>query len=127
MYALFYTRSDICHAVGVVSRYQSNPKREHWIAVKHIVKYLRQTRDYMLVYSGGVLKSLGYTVSNFQTDVDDKKSTYRMIFVLGGGAVIWRSIKQSTFSDSTMEVEYIAASEAAEDVLYRSWCYSRNG
>ena len=53
MYAMLCTRPDICYAVGVVSRYQSDPGEEHWIAVKHILKYLRRTRDYMLVYSSG--------------------------------------------------------------------------
>ena len=53
MYAMLCTKPDICYAVGVVSRYQSDPGEEHWIAVKHILKYLRRTRDYMLVYSSG--------------------------------------------------------------------------
>ncbi|KAL2490483.1 putative mitochondrial protein [Abeliophyllum distichum] len=48
MNALLCTRPDICYAVGIVSRYQSNPGPEHWTAVKHILKYLRRTRDYML-------------------------------------------------------------------------------
>ena len=50
MYAMLCTRPDICYAVGIVSRYQSNPGMGHWIAVKHILKYLRRTRDYMFVY-----------------------------------------------------------------------------
>ena len=50
MYAMLCTRPDICFAVGMVSIYQSKPGEEHWIAVKHILKYLRRTRDYMLVY-----------------------------------------------------------------------------
>ena len=49
MYAMLCTRPDICFVVGMVSRYQSEPGEEHWIAVKHILKYLRRTRDYMLV------------------------------------------------------------------------------
>ena len=36
MYAMLCTRPDICFAVGMVSRYQSDPGEEHWIAVKHI-------------------------------------------------------------------------------------------
>ena len=43
MYAMLCTRPDICYAVGVVSRFQSNPGPEHWIAMKHILKYLRRT------------------------------------------------------------------------------------
>ena len=40
-----------------------------------------------------------------------------MVFTLGGGAVIWRSVKQSAISDSTMEAEYITASEAAKEIV----------
>ena len=50
MYAMLCTRLDICFAVGMVSRFQSDPGEEHWIAVKHIFKYLRRTRDYMLIF-----------------------------------------------------------------------------
>ena len=52
MYAMLCTRPDICFAVGMVCRYQSDPGEEHWIAVKHIFKYLRRMRDYMLVLPG---------------------------------------------------------------------------
>ena len=44
MYAMLCTRPDIYYAVGVVSRFQSNPGLNHWIAVKHILKYLRRTK-----------------------------------------------------------------------------------
>ena len=33
MYAMVCTRPDIAHAVGVVSRFLSNPGKEHWEAV----------------------------------------------------------------------------------------------
>ena len=51
MYAMLCTRPDIYFTVGVVSRFQSNLGLDHWVAVKHILKYLKRTRDYMLVYS----------------------------------------------------------------------------
>ena len=65
MYDMLCTRPDICYAVGIVSRYQSNPGLDHWIAVKQILKYLRRTRDHMLVYSGRDLNCNGYSESNF--------------------------------------------------------------
>ena len=65
MYAMLCTRSDICFAVGMVSRYQSDPGEEHWTAVKHIFKYLQRTRDYMLVYQDESLVPIGYTDSDF--------------------------------------------------------------
>ena len=53
MYAMLCTRPDICFAVGLVSRYQSNPVTAHWQAVKRIMRYLRGTTDLVLCYQGG--------------------------------------------------------------------------
>ena len=87
MYAMLCTRPDICFAVGMVSRYQSNPRQENWTAVKHIIKYLKRTRDYMLVYQAYSLVPLGYTDSDFQLDKDSRKSTSGYVFTLGSGAI----------------------------------------
>ena len=118
MYAMLCTRPDICYAIGIVSRYQSNPGLAHWIEVKHILKYLRRTRNYMLIYSGADLNPIGYTDFDFMSDKDSRKSTSGSVFTLGGGAVVWRSVKQSSIADSTMEAEYIAACEAAKEVVW---------
>ena len=72
MYAMLCTRPDFIYAFGTVSRYQSDPGEEHWIAVKHILKYIRRTRDYMLVYFSGSLETNGYTNSDFQGDIDSE-------------------------------------------------------
>ncbi|TYK18765.1 gag/pol protein [Cucumis melo var. makuwa] len=60
-------------AKGIVSRYQSNPGRDHWTAVKNILEYLRRTKDYMLVYGSKDMILTGYTDSDFQTDKDARK------------------------------------------------------
>ncbi|KAL4021421.1 hypothetical protein IC575_020218 [Cucumis melo] len=88
MHAMLCTRPDICYSVEIVSRYQSNPGRDHWTTVKNILKYLRRTKDYMLVYGSKDLILTGYTDSNFQTDKDARKSTSRSVFTLNGGAVV---------------------------------------
>ena len=118
MYAMLCTRPDICYAVGVVSRFQSNPGKEHWVAVKAILKYLRRTRNYMLVYGDKDLILTGYTDSDFQGDKDSRKSTSGAVFTLGGAAIVWRSIKQGCIADSTMEAEYVAACEAAKEAVW---------
>ena len=66
MYVMLCTRLDIRFAVGMVSRYQSDPGEEHWLAVKHILKYLRRTNDYILVYKDESLEPIGYNDSDFQ-------------------------------------------------------------
>ncbi|KAA0049624.1 gag/pol protein [Cucumis melo var. makuwa] len=118
MYAMLCTRPDICYAAGIVSRYQSNPGLDHWTAVKIILKYLRRTRDYMLVYGAKDLILTGYTDSNFQTDKDSRKSMSGSMFTLNGEAVVWRSIKQECIVDSTMETEYVAACDAAKEAVW---------
>ncbi|GJW95292.1 retrotransposon protein, putative, ty1-copia subclass [Tanacetum coccineum] len=52
MYAVRCTRPDVVFAQNLVSRYQQNPRKLHWVAVKHILKYLRNTKDMFLVYGG---------------------------------------------------------------------------
>ena len=66
MYVMLCTRPYICCSIEIVSRYQSNPGKEHWIAVKNILKYLRRIRDCMLVYHGDDLAPIGYTDFDFQ-------------------------------------------------------------
>ena len=105
MYAMLCTRPDIYYAVGMVSRYQSDHGEEHWTAVKHIFNYLRRTRDYMLIYQDESLLPIGYTNSDFQSHIESMKFTSGYVFTLGGGAICWKSVKQSSIADSTMEVE----------------------
>ena len=93
MYAMLCTRPDIYFAVGIVSRYQSNPSLEHWTSIKHILKYLRRTKGYMLMYGGDELILVGYTDSDFMSDKDSRKLTFEHLFTLGGGVVSWKSIK----------------------------------
>ena len=88
MYVMLCTHPDIALIVSIMSRYQVNPDEEHWIAVKNILKYLRRTKNLMLVFDGGSkLKVEGYTDSNLMADVDDRKSISGCIYLCNGGAV----------------------------------------
>ena len=40
------------------------------------------------------------------------------VFIMNGGVVFWKDSKQSTTADSTTEVEYVAASEAAKEAVW---------
>ena len=48
MYEMVCKRPNIAHVVGVVSRYMNNPGKEHWMAVKWILRYLRGTTNQAL-------------------------------------------------------------------------------
>ncbi|GJR43573.1 putative RNA-directed DNA polymerase [Tanacetum coccineum] len=115
MYAVMCTRPDIAFSQNLTSRYQQNTGESHWIAVKNILKYLRNTKDMFLVYGGDSTTELGvtcYTDASWETDRDDLRSQTGFVFVMNGGAINWKSSKQSTTAMSSMEAEYIAAMEA---------------
>ncbi|WVZ01025.1 hypothetical protein V8G54_027094 [Vigna mungo] len=108
MYAMVCTRPDIGYAVGVVSRFLSNPGKEHWEAIKWILRYLRGSAKSSLCFGNGDLKLIGYSDSDMVGDVDSWKST-------SGGAVSWKSKLQKCVTLSTAEAEYVAIREALDE------------
>ena len=103
MYAMLCTRPDVCLAISLAGRYQSNPGVDHWTVVKNILKYLKRTRDMFLVYGGDKeLVINGYVDASFETDPDDSKSQTGYVFILNG-AVSWCISKQSVVVGSTCE------------------------
>ena len=91
MYAMVCTRPNIAHVVGVVSRYMSNPGKQHWEAVKWILRYLKCTLSTSLCFTGADMKLTGYVDSGLAGDVDTRKSTTGYVYTLGGTAVSWVS------------------------------------
>ena len=118
MYAMICTRPDIAFAVGVVSRYMSNPGKKHWEAVKGIMRYLNGTRDVCICFGSKGTCVEGYTDADYAGDMDKRRSTLGYVFMFTGGAVSWRSRLQDCTSMSTTEAEYIAASEACKEAIW---------
>ena len=113
MYAQVCTRPDIAFIVGMLGRYQSNPGMDHWRAAKKVMRYLQETKDYMLMYRHtDNLDVIGYSDSDFAGCVDSRKSTSGYIFMMAGGAISWRSAKQTLTATSTMEAEFVSCFEA---------------
>nr|GEV81684.1 hypothetical protein [Tanacetum cinerariifolium] len=94
MYAVRCTRPDVEFAQSVTSRFQQNLGDLHWTTVKNILKYLKNTKDTYL------FTKTGY------------------VFVLNGGAVDWKSAKQSIFATSSAKAEYIAAFDASKEAVW---------
>jgi hypothetical protein len=119
MYAMTCTRPDVAFALSMTSRHQASPGPEHWTAVKNILRYLKRTKNKFLVYGGQRELSVeGYTDASFMTDPDDRRSQSGYVFLLNGGAVSWRSCKQSTTADSTTAAEVMAAAEASKEGVW---------
>ncbi|GJT73746.1 retrovirus-related pol polyprotein from transposon TNT 1-94, partial [Tanacetum coccineum] len=73
------TKVDLAHAVGVVSRFLSNPSKKHWEAVKWIFRYLRGTSKL------GITMLVGFTDSDMAGNKDNMKSTSGYLMTFAGG------------------------------------------
>ena len=58
---MLYNRLNIYFAVGMVNKYQLNLRSLNLVGVKHILKYIRRMRDYMLVHQSEDLMDTGCT------------------------------------------------------------------
>jgi Reverse transcriptase (RNA-dependent DNA polymerase) len=118
MYSMVCTMPDIAHAVGVVSIFLSNPEKQHWEAVKWILRYLRGTSKLCLSFEKGEPVLESYTYADMAGDLDHRKSTSGYVFTFAGGAISWQSKLQKCVALSTTEAEYITATEAGKELLW---------
>ena len=119
LYLSTWSRPDIAYAANRVAKFSSRPSREHWTAVKRIMRYLRGTIEYGLVYERGSQDDcIGFSDSDWAGDVEDRKSTSGYMFQICGTAVSWRSKKQSCVALSTAEAEYMALASAAQEAIW---------
>ena len=82
MYAQTCTQPDISFAIGMLGRYQSNPGMDHWKAAKKVMRYLQDTKDFMLIFRrSDNLEVTGYSDSNFAGCIDSRKSTFGYLFM----------------------------------------------
>lgn len=50
MYLITCIMPDIAYAIGKISRYTSNPNHMQWHEVIKILRYLKKTQDYGIIY-----------------------------------------------------------------------------
>ena len=116
------TRPDLCYSVNQCRAFTSNPQLHHWEALKRIVRYLKGTLNYGLVYSmvHGKDQLVAYTDSDWASDVDSRKSVTGNVFiyVYMGAAIGWKSVKQTAVARSTAEAELAALDVTVKDALW---------
>jgi hypothetical protein len=69
------TRPDISQAVGALSKYMASPTTAHWLAAKHVLRYLASTTDYGITFNGNVANLDGYCDADYAGDPDSRRST----------------------------------------------------
>lgn len=116
MYLANATRPDIAFAVNYLSRRQLEPTEDDWKDVKRIFRYLKGTINSGLKYTTETDSLETYTDASFR-DHGDSTSTGGYVIKLFGDVVAWRSHKQSYVTLSTCQAEYLAMSDACQELI----------
>ena len=129
LYLSTRTRPDISFPVSLLARFASSPHEKHWKAVKRILRYLKGTHDFGLIYEKslprvqgirGNIANMMYASSDadWASNCPERKSTSGMTVFLGNALVAWKTQKQKSVALSTSEAEYIALSDCAKEVRW---------
>ncbi|KAI5682579.1 hypothetical protein M9H77_03807 [Catharanthus roseus] len=119
MYSMISTRPDIAFSISLLSRLMSNPRRDHWTALKWLLRYLNETLDRGLHYHNwSDFELIGFVDYDFAGDKDGRKSTTSYFFTLAGNCISWKSQLQPVVALSTTEAEYITATEAIKEAIW---------
>lgn len=105
MYLVIATRPDLAYAVSYLSQFNQNPKKQHWLAAKHVLRYLRGTTNQSLYFQKTGKPIFGY--SDWASDSTDRSSQSGYFFVMANAVITWESKKQKTTALSSTEAEYI--------------------
>jgi hypothetical protein len=121
LYLAILTRPDISFPVNVLSRFNLQPKKAHWNAVKRIFRYLKGTITDSLhfnksIENGFIIKI--YADADLGGDPDTGKSTSGYTIHLNDNLIIWSTKKQNSVSLSTTEAELTSLSTSIIDGLW---------
>ena len=95
-----------------------NPGHVHWEAVKQVLRYLKGTWDWRLVYGGGEACGLeGFADANGAMQ-EHNWTISGYVILIDGGAVSWCSKKQELVTLSTTESEYVTTTHAAKELIW---------
>lgn len=114
------TRPDICFIVNKLSSFNNKPEQQHWLALKKVLRYIKGTKDYQLIFSQNKEEKriFGYCDSDWASDINGRRSCSGYNFMFQGATISWCSKRQSTVALSTMEAEYMSLATATQEAMW---------
>lgn len=99
----------------------SNYGKEHFMALKHILRYLAKTKNLGIIYTA----DKGSTSINFRAFSDSdwaqaegRKSVSGYVIEMANGPIAWSSKQQAVVALSSCEAEYLSTTHAAKQILW---------
>jgi hypothetical protein len=113
------TRPEIAYNVGQLARFMSKPLTGHLRSAKLLMRYLTGTKGQGITYGPDHDRNTYqvYSDATWGTE-DDRKSFLGWVVIKSGGAVSWAAQRQKSTSLSTMDAEFVSASEASREVAW---------
>jgi hypothetical protein len=121
---LTFTRLDIAYAVNSVCQFMHCPTEAHLIAVKRILRYVKQSLDNGILLRRGIgdvpqpIQLKAYCDADWAGDPNDRKSTTGFVILINGSPVSWCSKKQSAVSRSSTEAEYRSMADTTSEIMW---------
>lgn len=96
-----------------------NPLHSHWKAVKRILRYLNGTLNYGLcLFAASSFSLHGYCDADWESDINDRRSTSGFCWFIGNSPISWSSKKQSVVSRSSTETKYRSLANATSELIW---------
>ncbi|XP_055910669.1 uncharacterized protein LOC129945033 [Eupeodes corollae] len=113
------TRPGISYSVNMLSRFNSRPGSQHWAAVKRVMRYLKGTQNFKLVFAKHQNENvIGFCDADWASNTEDRRSCTGYVFMFQGAAISWSSRRQQTVALSTMEAEYMSLGSATQEAVW---------
>ncbi|GJY89938.1 ribonuclease H-like domain-containing protein [Tanacetum coccineum] len=103
---LTFTRPDLSYAVQQVCLYMHDPRKPHFAALKHILRYVQWTVDFGLqLYASATTSLVGYTDADWAGCPSTRRSTSGYYVFLDDNLLSWSAKHQHTLSRSSAEAD----------------------
>ncbi|XP_028789686.1 uncharacterized protein LOC114745690 [Neltuma alba] len=113
------TRPEISFSVNKVCWFMQAPLKEHWVAIKRILRYLAGTINHRLCFTPSATRSVvAFCDSDWAADCNDRRSASGYCIYFGSNLISWSSKKQTTVTRSSTEVEYHFMVSTVLEVLW---------
>lgn len=108
-------RPDIVYMTNLLSAFTIDPQPTHIRALKKLIYYLRETMQSALKYkpTEGDISVHCFTDADWANNDECRHSFSGRVILVNNCIVEWRSKRQKSIAKSSMEAEYVAASQAA--------------
>ena len=105
MFGMVCTHPYISQVVSLLSIFMENPRKEHWEAIKWVLRYLKGTVGTWLCFGGDSCQLNSFVDFDHAGGLDRWRSTIDYVFKIHGILVSRRSMLQATMTLSTIEVD----------------------